>query len=183
MNHDFKILTKALSLRIRKVLPSIIHPNQAAYVEGRFMGDAIRVIQDIMEYTNLYNKSGMLLFIDFQKAFDSVEHDFVLKTLETFNFGNNITKWFKLINKNACSCVINNGISSPFFNVHRGVRQGDPLSPYIFILVIETLANHIRNNVNIKGIKMGKNNIKIALYADDITIMLSDKQSGKMSSM
>ena len=180
LNHDYKILTKALSIRLKKVLPTIIHPNQSAYVEGRYMGDSIRLIQDVMEYTKLHNKSGMLLLIDFQKAFDSVEHDFIVKALEIFNFGENLIKWFKLVCKNACSCVINNGISSPFFNINRGVRQGDPLSPYIFIIVIELLANYIRKNQDIQGIKVGEKEIKISLYADDITVMVKNQASGKL---
>ena len=179
LNHDYKILTKALSLRIRKVLPSIINSNQSGYVDGRYIGDSIRLIQDVMEYSKLQKLSGMLLFIDFQKAFDSVEFDFIAKTLSRFNFGKNLIKWLKVLYKNATSCIINNGITSPYFKISRGVRQGDPLSPYIFILVIEVLANYIRNDKQINGIKIKQKELKISLYADDITIFASDKPSAK----
>ena len=179
LNHDFKILTKALSLRIRKVLPDIIHHNQSGYVDGRYIGDSIRLVQDVMEIATIRNLPGMLLFIDFQKAFDTIEFDFILKAFEKFNFGRNIINWIQILYKNATSCVINNGISSCFFDVNRGVRQGDPLSPYIFILVIELLAHRIRSCEDIHGIKISNKEIKITLYADDITIVAGDRTSAK----
>ena len=179
LNHDYKILTKALSLRIQKVLPFIIHRNQSGYVDGRFIGDSIRVIQDIMAYTQINNLPGLLLFIDFKKAFDSVEKEFMIETLKSFNFGQNIINWISLVYKNASSCILNNGVTSSYFKIGRGVRQGDPLSPYLFVLVIELLAHAIRNEKEIKGIKVGTSEIKITLYADDITLILSDLKSGK----
>ena len=97
----------------------------------------------------------ILIFIDFQKAFDTLEWDFLLKCLEAFNFGHDFMHWVRLFYKNIQSCVINNGTASDYFTLKRGVRQGDPLSPYLFVLAVETLAIAIRNNVQIKGIKIG----------------------------
>ena len=180
LNHDYKILTKALSFRIRNVLPNIIHHNQSAYVDGGYIGDTIRIIQDIMNYTDQQQLSGMLLFIDFQKAFDSIEYNFIIDTLNAFNFGENMIRWFKLLTNNIVSCVVNNGTSCEFFPIKRGVRQGDPLSPYLFILVIEVLANYIRKCKSIQGIKVSGKEIKLAMYADDITAMIKDDQSAKL---
>ena len=177
LNHDYKILTKALSYRLRKVLPYIIHHNQSAYMEGSYIGVAISIIQDVMEFTDKQNLPGMLLLIDFQKAFDLVEHNFLRETLKAFNFGNNMIRWFNIVTNDSVSCVINNGISSQFFPIKRGVRQGDPLSPYLFILVIEILANYIRKCKDIQGITLKGREIKLSLYADDITAIVNDCKS------
>ena len=75
-----------------------------------------------------------MIFLDFQKAFDSVEWDFILECLEIFNFGPEFVGWVKSFYKNIQSCIINNGTTSDFFTLERGVRQGDPLPPYIFVL-------------------------------------------------
>ena len=78
---------------------------------------------------------------------------------------------------NIQSCVINNGLASDYFTLARGVRQGDPLSPYLFVLAVETLALSIRANAEIKGIKMKQEETKLLQYADDTTAVLSDLNS------
>ena len=80
---------------------------------------------------------------------------------------------------NIQSCVINNGMASDYFTLERGVRQGDPLSPYLFILAVESLAISIRQNVDIKGIKIENYEAKLLQYADDTTAILSDENSAK----
>ena len=84
-----------------------------------------------------------------------------------YNFGSNFIKWFQILYNSACTSVINNGYLSESFFLHRGCRQGDPLSPYIFILAIEPLAVAIKSNVRIKGIKIDGNQYKLGLYADE----------------
>ena len=73
---DVTLLSKALAYRIKKILPKIIHSNQSGYVEGRFIGETIRTIDDIMEFTKCEGTGGILAFLDFEKAFDSVEWNF-----------------------------------------------------------------------------------------------------------
>ena len=83
-------MSKVIAARVKKVLPSIIHYNQTTYVKDHFIGEAIRSIFDIMDFTakeNILNIPGLLLFIDFQKAFDSVEWEFLIESLQKFNFG------------------------------------------------------------------------------------------------
>ena len=82
-----------------------------------------------MSYTDKERIPGLLIFIDFEKAFDSVEWKFLINCLEAFNFGSNFLRWVKLFYKNIKSCIMNNGTSSNFFVLERGVRRGDPLSP------------------------------------------------------
>ena len=179
INVDYKILTKALSFRLKKCLASIIHQNQTGFVEGRKIFDSIRTIQDVFEYTKLKDIEGMLIFIDFEKAFDSINWTFMNLALEKLNFGLSFTKWVKILYTNISSCIINNGITSPYFDLSKGVRQGDPLSPYLFIIAKEFLAQTIRQSADVKGIKLGQHEQKMTMYADDTTMFLSDTKSAK----
>ena len=102
----------------------------------------------------------------------------MIKCLEKFNFGKDILTWVKTLYNDVSSCVINNGTTCQYFKIVRGVRQGDPLSPYLFIICVEMLAIAIRSNKIIKGIHMGEE-FKLTQFADDLTCSLSDIQSGK----
>ena len=86
LNNDYKIVTKALVLRLEKVLPTIISPNQTGYVKGRYIGESIRIITDMMFLTKKKNIPGLAVFLDFEKAFDSIEWCYLQKCLEAFNF-------------------------------------------------------------------------------------------------
>ena len=112
----------------------------------------------------------------FEKAFDSVEWNFITETLKIFGFGNSIIKWFKTFYTNISSTILNNGHFTNFFDIKRGVRQGDPLSPYIFILTVELLSAALKFNPNIKGITINDSDFLLCQYADDTTLMLSDSK-------
>ena len=100
-----------------------------------------------------------------------------LKSLEWFGFGESFLGWIRTFYKNISSCVINNGFSTPSFNLKRGVRPGDPLSPCLFIIVLELLALSIRNNDQIKGIAVDGSKIKLVIFADDMTSFVRDNLS------
>ena len=100
-----------------------------------------------------------------------------MKTLKSFNFGESFIKWVSTLYTNISSCVTNNGFSIPLFEIQRGVRQGDPLSPYLFIIVLEILLIKIRSDPDIKGIKIGNKEFKLAAFADDLTTFLGNKSS------
>ena len=172
LNVDTKIMSKVIASRLKNVLPNIIHYNQTGFIKDRYIGETVRSIFDIMDFTLKENIPGIMIFLDFQKAFDSVEWD--LECLESFNFGPEFVGWVKTFYKNIQSCIINNGTTSDFFILERGVRQGDPLSPYLFVLAAEALAIAIRQNKAIIGINIGKEETKLLQYADDMTATLSD---------
>ncbi len=117
---------------------------------------------------------SILLFVDFEKAFDSLNWNIFFKTLEHINV---CKSW--LATSKQCTTIYNQLswtmiILVHFFNLQSGVRQGCPLSEYLFIRTLETLANKIRNDNSIKGIKIDNKEIKISLLANDITLILSD---------
>ena len=166
LNCDYKIAAKAIANRIKSVIPKLINNDQTGFLKGRFIGENIRLIDNIMNYVSQKNIPGLLLFIDFEKAFDSLEWSFIERTLQYFGFGSFLISWFQTFYKNIESCVLNNGWASCFFQLQRGVRQDCPLSPYLFILSAEILAKAVRSNKNIKGISV--NNSEIKEIADDI---------------
>lgn len=178
LNVDYKILSKVLAKRIKEVLGEIIHFDQVGYIKNRNIGEAVRLIDDLFFYS-LSHDIGFLAAIDFEKAFDSISHQFLLHVLNAFGFGNTFCSWIKTLYNDVSSCVMNGGHSTGYFDIKRGVRQGDPLSPYLFVLAIEILTLCIRNDKNIRGIKLGQNEIKQVLYADDITLFLQDRESIK----
>ena len=153
LNVDYKIASKVIAKRIERVLPYLIHPDQTGFMKGRYIGQNIRLINDILRQTELQKIPGILLLLDFQKAFDTLDWSFIQKTLDLFNFGNVIKRWITTFYKNSESCVMNNGFCTNNFKLSRGVRQGCPLSPYLFILAAEVLATKVRQEQSVKGLK------------------------------
>ena len=100
-------MSKVIATRIKNVLPNIIHHNQTGYVKDRYIGETVRSVFDVIDLTLQENVPGLLIFIDFQKAFHSLEWNFLLSCLEAFNFGPDFTRWVKTFYKNIQSCVIN----------------------------------------------------------------------------
>jgi len=97
MNVDYKIATKTIALPLQKILPNLIHPCQSGYVKGRFIGESTRLIADTMHFTRAKNIPGVAVFLDFEKAFDAVEWNFIHKRLETFNFGLDLLQWMSVL--------------------------------------------------------------------------------------
>lgn len=172
MNVDMKVASSVIANRLKKVLPYIISDTQKGFMKGRFIGENTRLLYDLMHYLEENNLEGLLLLIDFEKAFDSIEWDFIIKSLQSFNFGSSICRWFTTLYKHAKSCLINNGHMSTFFNLERGCRQGDPLSPYLFIIGVELLSLKLKSNQNIKGIFVNNCDSLVSQYADDTFLTL-----------
>ena len=179
LNVDLKILSHVLALRLKKVLPKIINEDQTGYIKNRFIGLNLRQIQDIIDYADLYKIEGAIVFVDFTKAFDSLEWEFMIHTLEHFGFGESFMKWVKTLYTDIQTCVMNNGWLSDMFRNSRGIRQGCPLSALLFVISVEIMALRLRNNKNIRGfeVKIDEINhcIKISQLADDTTLFFANK--------
>ena len=177
LNVSYKLASSCIAERLKTVLDILIHEDQKGFITGRYIGENTRLVYDLMHETKLRNIGGIILLIDCEKAFDTVSWQFINSVLDIFNFGSSIKKWISLFYKNANSCVIQNGFLSAFFNLGRGCRQGDPLSPYIFLLCAEILGIMIRNNKDIKGIKLLNKEFKISQYADDTSVFLDASET------
>jgi len=174
---DYKIFAKVLANRLKQCLQNLIHSDQTGFLKGRNIGNNIRLILDIIDYTDTKDIPGAILLLDIEKAFDSVSHKFLLQVLKHFNFGDQFISWIETIYSGRKSYIINNGFLTKPVEMAKGIFQGCPISPYLFLLIIETMAIPVRQNVNIKGIPVGDNELKISLLADDSTCFLDGSQN------
>ena len=177
LNVVYKIGSACIAKRLKSVLPSLINEDQTGFMANRYTGDNIRLMYDLISYLYGENKPELLLCLDFEKAFDSVDWKFMFKVLRAFGFGPDICQWISTFYKYIKSSVTVNGQLSQWFAIQRGCRQGDPISLYLFILCVEILAIMIRQNKHIKGIFIGEIEYKISQYADDTEITLEGEKN------
>ena len=179
LNVDQKNLSKTLAGRLKKILPKLISPGQTAYVENRFFRESGRLIADILETCDREKLEGLLLAIDIEKAFDSLEHDILIAVLEKYGFGGEFLNWIKILLNDQQSCVINGGHTTRYFKLERGMRQGDPISAYLFILALEVFFILVKSDKNVHGLSIFEHEFLYTAYADDTTFFLKDLNSVK----
>ena len=177
---DYKIAAKVIANRLLSVIHLVVHPDQSCGVPGRRSSDNLRLLHDLLANANTNKIGGAVISLDQEKAFDRVEWSFLERVLETMNFGPSFRQWVALFYTRIFSSVLVNGTLSEFFPVSRGVRQGCPLSPLLYVLVAETVACYIRNDPRIDGYSLpnGKT-FKLCQYADDTTIVVRSEASLK----
>ena len=132
----------------------LISSQQTAYVKNRFIGEIGRLISDIIEISSCFNITGFFVTIDIEKAFDSLDHSFLISVLKKFGFGQNFFTWIEILLKDQQSCVINGRITTQYFKLKKCARQGDPVSAYLFILALEILFLFSKKHPEIKGIEI-----------------------------
>lgn len=177
LNHDAKFGPKILAFRLRSVLPELIHQDQFGFIPGRSIRHALVSFQDLQQYCREAGlTSAGAISVDFEKAFDSVlwpALDFVLRHL---GFGSSFRKMIQTFYNGTLVTVLVNGTASKFFELGGGVRQGDPLSPALFVLFIEPMLNYLRYKGRELGVLLPDTDAPqhIVAFADDCTGILSD---------
>ena len=137
LNVDYKIASKTVANRIKSLLNNIISNAQTGFLKGRYIGENVRLLEEVINTVNENNNPGLIFFSDFNKAFDNLDHAFIFKCLRHFGFSDYIIQWVKLFYNNAKSRITNNGYLSEQFQIKRGVRQGCPLSPsHVYLLLL-----------------------------------------------
>jgi len=143
-NIIYKIISKVIATRLKPLLPLIISSEQSGYVEGRQITDGIILTHEIIHSLKQSKKPGMMLKIDLSKAFDSLSWVYIQKILTAFGFAPSWVRWVVNILSSLFFSMLINGIPSPTFRPSRGIRQGDPLSPFLFVIMAEGLGRSIK---------------------------------------
>ena len=142
LNVVYKIATSCTAERMKKVLLTLISEDQTCSMANTYIWNNIRLIYDLINYCNTNRLAGLLLCIDFEKAFDSLDWIFMHKVLKAFGFRKDIRRWVSILYNNIKSNVLVNRQPSPWFSIKRRCRQGDPISSYLFILCAEFFSNY-----------------------------------------
>ncbi|KAI3741088.1 hypothetical protein L1987_58755 [Smallanthus sonchifolius] len=171
-----KVISKILANRLKRVLDSIISPSQSAFISGRYILDGPLVINEIQNWIKRVNKKVFMLKIDFEKAYDNINWNFVLDILAQMGFSNKWCLWIKGVISSARASVLVNGAPIFEFKCHKGMRQGDPISPFLFVIVIEALSCMIRKACSlgiVKGVSLPDDGPVVShlFYADDAIIL------------
>ena len=177
LNVDYKICSKALTNRLLQVLPSVIQEDQTCSIQGRTIFDNLALLRDTLDYVNITNETGILLSLDQEKAFDRVDRTFLSNVLTRFGFGPIFRRWISTLYCDATMQVLVNGFLTDQIPLERGVRQGDPLSPLLYVLCSEVLSCNIRSEPRYQGFLLPGakgQQFKIRQYADDSTCFIKD---------
>ena len=177
LNSDYKVIDKCLSNRLKYVLPSIIHDTQSCSILGRSISNNLNTVRDAVHLCEKSNSPAAVLSLDQTKAFDRVNRDYLFAVLEKFCFSPTLLKWIRALYNNTGSHVIVNNRLTEKIPLQRGVRQGCPLSPLLYVISAEPLAELIRSSPRIQGITTSTSAValKTSSYADDLTCFVTNE--------
>ncbi|XP_071715114.1 uncharacterized protein [Rutidosis leptorrhynchoides] len=172
----YKIIAKILSNRLKTIIPRIIGVEQRAFVKGRYILDGALIVNESVEFLKVDRRRGFLFKVDFEKAFDCLNWNFLIDVMKCMGFGTRWRKWiFSCLSSTSISIFVNGSPTSEF-QPSRGVRQGDPLSPFLFIIASEglnILAKATLEKGLFKGVEVRNDKVLIShlQYADDTIFM------------
>ena len=172
MNYDLKIFLKCLTNRLKPLIADLSQEHQYAK-PGKQISSVTILLRDLWWDVCNSESDAYFISLNFQKAFDSVDQQWLFRVLQKMNFPTNFIQIIKSLNNNVHVKVLVNGFQTKNIQIQKGVRQGDPLSLYLFLLAVEPLFATINQNQNIEGLGKGRRrNIKCPSYADDLTLAL-----------
>ena len=169
---DYEVLAKVLANMVRKILIKIINPNQTGGIPGRNMHQNLCIIRDVIANVSEPGREG-IISLDFQKAYDRVDRDFLYAVMRRLNFPGKFIGWIRKIYTGAQARIILNGKLGEPIAMGRGIRQGCPLALYLFTLYVEPL--HVCLQNSLIGTSIGGSRIRTFGYVDDVVILTSDE--------
>ena len=173
LNDVYKIVAKTIALRLRSVLPSIIHDTQSGFLQDRSIFYNIFLFWEMVALAQQNKQQLAVFLLDFEKAYDKVDWDFLEAVLSRLGFPATWIKGVSALYRHASSSVLFAGGYGPLFPISRSVRQGCPLAPFLFILFGEALSSYLRSSsAGIRGISLPftQPSVLDAEFADDTTL-------------
>ena len=177
LNVSFKIFTKVATNRLNHVAKTVVSPTQTAFMPGRNIMEGVVILHETIHELHTKNRDGIILKIDFEKAYDKVKWPFLQQTLRMKGFSSKWCRWIEcMVTGGSVGIKVNDDVG-PYFQTKRGLRQGDPMSPILFNIVADMLTLLIKRakaNDQIRGVipHLVEDGLSILQYADDTIIFI-----------
>jgi hypothetical protein len=178
LNYNFKIFSKALTIRFEKVCQRLIAKEHSVFIMGRYILEIVVIADEIVHSIHKAKEIGVIIKLDYEKVYDRVNLEFLLEILESRGFSGKWIGWIKAVVHRGFVSVLANGEESSTFKTGKGLRQGDPLSPLLFNLVVDVLTRMLVRAIESRLIgglltQFRRGGVTVLQYADDNVLFSS----------